>query len=162
MEKFEFRPASRVHCTQLAPRLRASDLLEIYRASGMDPLDALVSSVNASDEDLCWTAFLRGHPVAIFGANDITPEDSPEPHTVGGIWLLASPGIYENKLDFHRSAVKFLAKMHERYEYLTNFIDVDNIPTQAWLPRLGFKVAAYIPKFGFTQEPFVQYISRRS
>jgi hypothetical protein len=49
MEKFEIRPASRVHCTQLAPRLRPSDKLEIHRASGQDPLEALLESIRVSD-----------------------------------------------------------------------------------------------------------------
>lgn len=157
MEKFEFRPASRVHCCQLAPQLRASDALECYRASGKEPLEALLDSIRLSDEDMCWTAFLSGHPVAIFGANDLGYG-----HDVGGIWLLASPRIYENKLDFMRNCKKYLKIMHERYEWLTNFIDMDNQPTQAWLPRLGFRPVNFEEHFGFARLPFIQYASRRS
>lgn len=163
MEKFEFRPASRVHCTQLAPRLRASDVLEIHRASGLDPLEALLDSVRRSDEDMCWTGFLSGHPVVMFGANDLRPDDyDGEDYGVGGIWMLASPDIYRNRFDFQRNAKKYVAKMHERYEYLTNFIDIDNLPTQAWLPRLGFRPCALEEKFGHSRTPFIQYVSRRS
>lgn len=166
MEKFEFRPASRVHCTQLAPILRASDVLEIYRASGQEPLEALLESIRLSDEDMCWTALLRGHPVAMFGANKMTVENSEgteyEDLSLGGIWLLASPRIYENKVDFHRNAKKYLKIMHERYEYLTNFIDIDNLPTQMWLPRLGFKICGLVEDFGYSRTPFIQYVSRRS
>lgn len=166
MEKFEIRPASRVHCTQLAPRLRVTDKIEIYRASGQEPLEALLESIRVSDEDLCWTALLSGHPVAMFGANPIVVEDSEgtemEDLSLGGIWLLASPAIYTNKIDFHRNAVKYLKKMHERYEFLMNFIDIDNLPTQAWLPRLGFRPAGLHEEFGFARTPFIQYVSRRS
>ena len=166
MEKFEFRPASRVHATQLAPILRASDVLEIYRASGQDPLEALLDSIRVSDEDMCWTGFLSGHPVCMFGANPMVVEDSEgteyENLSLGGIWLLASPRVYENKLDFQRNAKKYLAKMHERYEYLTNFIDIDNLPTQYWLPRLGFRPAQLVEQFGHSRTPFIQYVSRRS
>ena len=158
MEKFEIRPASRVHCTQLAPRLRPSDQLEIYRASGDSPLEALLESIRVSDEDMCWTAFLSGHPVAMFGANDISAEGDDT--KVGGIWMLCSPAIYTNKLDFMRTCVKYLAKMHERYEFLTNFIDADNIPSMMWLPRLGFHPVQQVA-FGPQQLPFVQYVSKR-
>lgn len=165
MEKFEIRPASRVHCTQLAPRLRVTDKVEIYRASGMSPLDALLDSIRVSDEDMCWTALLSGHPVAMFGANKLNIEDATpefEDLSLGGIWLLASPAIYTNKIDFHRCAKKYLKIMHERYEYLMNFIDIDNLPTQAWLPRLGFRPAALDEEFGFARHPFIQYVSKRS
>ena len=159
MEKFEIRPASRVHCTQLANRLRASDQLEIYRASGQNCLEALLSSIQVSDEDLQWTALLRGHPVAMFGANDISPEN--DPLSCGGIWMLASPAIYTNKLDFMRTCKEYLAKMHERYEFLTNFIDADNVPSMMWLVRLGFHPVATVP-YGPQELPFVQYVSRRT
>lgn len=160
MERFEIRPASRVHCTQLANYLRASDVLEIYRASGMEPLEALLDSLEVSDEDMCWTALLRGHPVAMFGANNIEHNEGDE-YKVGGIWLLASPGIYENKVDFMRNCKKYLRKMHERYDYLTNFIDIDNLVTQQWLPRLGFVPVQMVEDFGHSRTPFIQYVSRR-
>jgi len=159
MEKFEIRPASRVHCTQLAKRLRPSDTLEIFRASGQSGLEALLDSIRVSDEDMMWTAFLSGHPVAMFGANDITPEND-NPNTVGGIWMLCSPAIYTNKLDFMRTCQKYLAVMHTRYEYLTNFIDADNVPSMIWLPRLGFLPMQKVP-FGPQNLPFIQYVSRR-
>lgn len=159
MESFEIRPASRVHATQLAPRLRPADVLEIHRASGQDPLEALLESIRVSDEDMVWTAFLRGHPVAMFGCNELCPED---PGVAGGIWLLASAGIYENKLDFMRKCKEHLAIMHERYEFLTNFIDMDNIPTQMWLPRLGFKPCLQVKEYGFGKTPFIQYLSKRN
>ena len=138
--------------------------MEIYRASGLDPLEALLESVNLSDEDMCWAATYNGLPVAMFGANDIKPEGVPEYEgvTIGGIWLLASPGIYRNKLDFMRCCREFLALMHTRYEFLTNFVDADNIPSMTWLPRLGFRPAAEVREFGYAKLPFIQYVSKRS
>lgn len=157
-ERFEIIPAGRVAATQLAPRLRMSDKVEIYRASGMLPLDALLDSISVSDEDMCWAATLNRLPVAMFGANDLFPQD---PHQVGGIWMLCAPAIYTNKRDFLRCCKKYLAVMHERYEYLTNFIDAENIPSMQWLPRLGFKPVQTVEKFGHSQTPFVQYVSQR-
>lgn len=160
MERFEIRPASRVHATQLAPRLRASDILEVFRASGMNPLDALLDSLEVSDEDMCWTALLHGHPVAMFGVNELVPDDG-DGNSIGGIWLLASPAIYTNIFDFHRKAVEYVDTMHERYKYLTNFIDVDNLPTMRWLPRLGFTPCQVVDEFGHSKTKFIQYVSER-
>ncbi len=87
---------------------------------------------------MCWAATLNGLPVAMFGANRLSEE-------IAGIWLLASPGIYTNKRDFMRKCRDHIVIMHERYEYLTNFIDARNLPTQRWLPRLGFKPARTSP-----------------
>jgi len=124
----------------------------------MEPLEALLGSVEVSDEDMCWAALLNKLPVAMFGANPISMEGE---HTIGGIWMLTSPGIYTNKRDFMRKCGQYLAIMHERYEFLTNFIDSRNIPSMRWLPYLGFKVVGTDPAYGFEKVPFVQYVSKR-
>lgn len=154
MERFEIVPAGRVYANQLAPHLRISDKIEIWAASGMDPLTALLESVEVSDDDMCWAATLNKHPVAMFGANRLSEE-------IGGIWMLASPGIYHNTRDFMRHSIDYLARMHERYEYLTNFIDARNLPTQRWLPRLGFKPCQQVDDYGHEKVPFIQYVSKR-
>lgn len=156
MRKFEIVPAGRVYATQLAPHLRLSDLIEIECTSGQAPLDALLESVRLSDDDMCWAALDQGLPVAMFGANSLEGEK------IGGIWLLASYGIYRNKKDFMRKCKKYLAKMHERYEWLTNFIDEENLITRRWLEKLGFKPVQRIENFGVGRRPFIQYVSKRS
>ena len=163
MERFEIVPAGRVMANQMAPHVRDSDKLEVYRASGMDIRSALLESVDLSDDDMCWAALWQGLPVAMFGANEIKVEgDGPfSDLSIGGIWLLATPTIYINKLDFMRKCRKYLALMHERYEYLTNFVDAQNVQTLMWLPRLGFRPAQEIP-YGPQKLSFIQYVSRRS
>ena len=52
--------------------------------------------------------------------------------------------------------------MHERYEYLTNFIDADNIPTIDWLRALNFRAARVIDNYGVDGSPFIQFASKRS
>lgn len=164
MEKFEIVPAGRVYANQMAKYLRPGDKLEAYRASGLNPLEALLESVRLSDDDMCWVALIHKLPVAMFGANDICPEGEPayEGVTIGGIWMLATPAIYTNKLDFMRCCKEFLALMHTRYEFLTNFVDADNVPSMAWLPRLGFRPAAQVDDYGYARTPFIQYVSKRS
>jgi len=164
MERYEIVPAGRVYANQMANRVRETDKLEVYRSSGADIRTALLDSVDVSDEDMCWAALYNKLPVAMFGANNIQVEgDGPYSDiSIGGIWLLATHGIYENKLDFQRNAKKYLKVMHERYEYLTNFIDADNIPTLRWLPTLGFRVAQELPEYGIDGSTFIQMVSKRS
>jgi hypothetical protein len=152
--KFEIVPAGRVYANQLAPHLRVTDKIEIWASSGFAPLEALLDSIDVSDDDMCWCATLNGLPVAMFGAN-------PLQENVGGIWMLCSPAIYTNKLDFMRKCRKYLAIMHERYEFLTNFIDARNVPSMAWLPRLGFIPVQQVAEFGYGKMPFIQYVSKR-
>ena len=161
MERYEIVPAGRVYANQMANHVRETDKLEVYRASGQDIRSALLDSVDASDDDMIWAALYNKLPVAMFGANNLYPGEG-EDYSVGGIWLLATPGIYRNKLDFHRKAKKYLAIMHERYEYLTNFVDADNYPTLMWLPRLGFRPARVVENFGIDDSPFIQMVSKRS
>lgn len=157
MESFEIVPAGRVYANQLAPHLRMSDKVEIYASSGMNPLDALLESVEVSDEDMCWCATLNKHPVAMFGASHVEGE-------TGCIWMLCSPAIYTNKLDFMRHCKTYLAKMHERYEYLFNKIDTRNLQSMQWLPALGFRPAGEAVEFP-DYDPdakFIVYVSKRS
>lgn len=161
MERFEVTQAGRVHANQLAPHLRISDRIEVWRASGMQPLDALLDSIEISDEDMCWAATLNKLPVALFGANTIA-EDNGDGNNIGGIWLLASPAIYTNVRDFHRKCRSYLTAMHARYKYLTNFVDVENIPTRRWLKHLGFRECQLVEEFGHGKTPFIQVVSKRS
>lgn len=156
MKNFEVVPAGRVYANQLAPHLRYNDRLEIMASSGMEPLEALIDSIAVSDEDMCWAATLNGLPVAMFGANQLT-----EDNLVGGIWLLASPAIETNIRDFMRKCKTHLEIMHDRYEYLTNFIDARNLGTMRWLPRLGFRPCQKVEKYGHAGAPFIQYVSQR-
>lgn len=158
MERFEIVPAGRVYATQLAPHLRIGDKFEIRAACGMDPLEALLDSIEVSDDDMCWAATLNGLPVAMFGANPVVTEGEIE---IGGIWMLCSDGIYTNKRDFMRHCKHYLEVMHTRYDFLTNYIDSRNVASMAWLPRLGFKPVAEIPHYGFEGLPFIQYVSQR-
>lgn len=152
--KFEIVPATRIAASILAPTLRDVDVQEIRAASGEDPLAALLNSVDVSDEDMCWTIKYDGIPVGMFGVNRLSDE-------IGGAWLLASPGIYQNKRDFLAKSREYIDVMHTRYEWLTNFIDERNYVTRRWLESLGWKPVQRIAEFGAGRLPFIQYVSRR-
>lgn len=146
--------ATAQHAHDLAPRLRDQDLAEIRATSGEEPLAALLHSLRVSDPDMVWAALEGDETVALFGANRIT-------HRWGGIWLLGSEGIRRNKAEAWQIMRAYLAEMHLRYEVLTNFIDVRNTVSLAWLERLGFVPLQAIPDYGVEGRLFIQYASHR-
>lgn len=152
--------ASKLELPEILQNAGAEDMQEsgvqaVQAASGMTILDGLLDSIEVSDADMCWAACVNGLPVAMFGCNKLQDD-------VGGIWLLATPAIYENKLDFMRCCKEFLALMHTRYEFLTNFVDKRNLKSMMWLPRLGFLPVQQVEEFGFEKRPFIQYVSKRN
>ena len=136
----------------LAPRLRESDVTEIRRASGMDPAAALDYSVEVSDPDMCWAAFLDGPAEVLFGANEI------HPYQLAGIWMLGSDRIYENVRDFMRHCKHYLDFMHTRYPGLMNFVDVEHASANRWMRKLGFKPLQVVDLNGHL---FIEYLSER-
>lgn len=154
--KYEIVKADRAFAKALAPVMRDVDKTEVFLASGLAPEAALLESIEASDDDMCWGAVYDGRPCAMFGANSMIPEAG-----LGGIWLLASDDIYKNKRDFLRCCVRALDYMHTRYQYLTNFIHAENAVTIAWLEWLGFMNVKDIPEFGPGRAHFIQYLSVR-
>lgn len=151
---FQIRDATRKDAESLASRLRESDQVEIWRASGMEPLEALLDSLEASDDDMCWAAYLDGPAEVMFGANSIIEGE------LGGIWMLGSDRIYESRHSFLRHCEHFLALMHTRYPYLTNFVDVHHQAAHRWMLKLGFQPVQFVKLRG--QFPFIQYISEAS
>lgn len=148
---FRVRPATLHDAQSLAPRLRESDVIEVKRVSGMDPEDALVDSLRVSDWDMVWAAVLDDEAEAMFGANNING-------VWGGIWMLGSDRIYENIPSFWKHCRHYLGVMHQRYEFLTNFVDVHHHSANRWMLKLGFEPFELVEING---HPFIQYISER-
>jgi hypothetical protein len=149
---FEIREPRMDDLFDLASRLRASDVNEIIAASGMDPLAALFDSLETSDQ--CYVATLDGRPEVIFGTNELKAEWS-----FGGIWMLGTDAIEVNPLSFYRHCKKFLPLFHERYRYLTNFVDVNHHSAHRWMLKLGFQAVNFTTDYGPCGHPFIQYIS---
>jgi hypothetical protein len=153
--KLTVERATEWHAHDLAPWLRPSDRQEIRAYSGRKPLEALLLSLDASDDDMCWAVLdNNGYTIAMFGANRLNDH-------WGGIWLLGSHEIATNKRDAWVLMKTYLDIMHERYAVLTNFIDARNEITLRWLPKLGFKPLQAVPDFGVEQRLFIQFASFR-
>ncbi len=151
---FHVRRSSRLDAVSLAPRLRASDVKEIFAASGQEPEEALLQSITESDSDMCWTAELDAGPEVMFGAGVIDDNVG-----LGHIWMLGSDRIYENPRNFMHHCWQYLAVMHTRYKYLTNFVSVEHQSANRWMRKLGFEPVQFTQDYGPIGHPFIQYIS---
>lgn len=153
MKKFQIVPATERHCVAVGLALREDDVRELADGSGHKPIPALLDSLYVSDPDLCFAVLYDDEPVAMFGCNKLTD-------SIGGAWLLATDGIYQNNKDFIVKSREMITLFHERYEYLTNFIDERNTVSLKWLRSLGWVEVQRIEDYGVAKTPFIQMLSR--
>jgi hypothetical protein len=128
--------------------LRAADRLEIKAALGRDATELLREGIASSDP--CWSVLSsRGALIALFG---VVP-DAERPRS-GMIWLLGSDELAGNRLAVLRSSRPWIARMHERYDHLWNYVDVRNHVHINWLRWCGFRFVQLLECHGVEQRPF--------
>lgn len=150
--KIEIVPATPDHAHLLAPNLRQKDKDEVMASGGREPLEALLRSVELSDDDLCWTALLDGHPEVMWGVagNDDQPN-------LGCAWLLSSEEMYRIKGRFIKESHHYVSIMHERFDTLFNYVHAVNLRSQQWLEHLGFLAIDREEEYGVGKQPFILY-----
>lgn len=146
------REATKQDLIDLAPRLRVEDQEEVVATSGWPPQIVLPHFVGPN-------TFVIGVP------------ESDTPEMVMGyakidehaalIWMLSSPVIYKYPQRFAPASKAIIAKMHEHYPVLTNFIDARNTRHIKWLQWLGFKLIRRVDEFGPLSLPFYEFYSYR-
>jgi hypothetical protein len=112
-------------------RLRHADLIEL-EAHKIQASSALRVGLAASDP--CYTLEHQGRCIAMFGA---TPAFG-EPR-MGNVWLLGSDEISEVSTPFLRQSHKWLERIANDYEALSNVVHEDNELHHKWLKFLGFQ-----------------------
>jgi len=148
------RPSKVEDAYVLGNNLRESDQKEIKAGSGRGPLEALVNAFKLSDPDLRWTAFYNDEPIVMWGA-------ARRNLTTGSIWLLASDDVYRIRKIFLKNCPIYLKTMHERYQYLFNWVDIKHESSLNWLHGLGFSVTGFDPRYGHGKAPFLMFTSYR-
>ena len=148
--KIEIRPANIDDALDLAPRLRRDDKWEVMCSSGLNSIDALTQSIQFSE--MCWTALLDNRPEIIWGVCKFPPDPS-----MGIVWLLSSEELYKIPGRFHRESVKGIAKMHESFDTLFNYVAAVNMKSRKWLESLGFTARETIEQYGVGKQPFILY-----
>jgi hypothetical protein len=148
-EVFHVRPAEPGDAEALAPRLRAADLREIEAAVGMAPGPMLRHGVRTSNP--CYAVVEDGQVLALFGA--IPSARRPE---TGVVWLLGSEELAAHASFIVRSSKAWIAKLHERYRVLGNYVDARNEVHVRWLRWCGFTFVRRIERFGVIGLPFYE------
>lgn len=141
------RDAAAYDAVDLAPRLRKSDVDEVYAARGLSPRAGLMASFSASEVAL--TGLLDGRIVTMFGVAAGEGFGSP--------WLLASPEIEARPVLFLRRNKRFVDAMRGRYGVLRNYVDARHDASLRWLRWLGFSIGEAVP-WGFERRPFHPFV----
>jgi hypothetical protein len=143
---FRIIPATADHASDIAPRMRPDDALEVYAAAGQSPLSALLYSIERSD--FAYTVEFDGRPETMFGCgtSDIISR-------IGAPWLLGSHALERHYRHFLRGSRFWIAKMKDEYAVLRNTVDDRNVVSKRWLEWLGFELGEAIP-MGYERLPF--------
>jgi hypothetical protein len=142
------RDAVHGDCLDLAPRLRAEDVEEVWASSRSTPLAALLSGLVYST--YCWTILNHeGEIVGMFGVAPIAGS------SVGSPWLLCSEGLVGIQREFIRQCPAWIDRMHEDYTVLSNLADTRNVVHLKWLRRCGFDFMSTVT---INDNEFVQFM----
>jgi hypothetical protein len=148
-------PATDLDALTVGLLMRGSDEQEL-RALGHDPRVAPVEAVHVSDPDLCWALIdENGLTIAVCGAARLNDD-------VGVAWLLTAEGFGNHPRDIMNLSKALLAKMHERYPVLFNWIDERNVRSLQWLKYIGFFPTVTNPDYSGSGLPFTCYVSLRN
>jgi GNAT superfamily N-acetyltransferase len=143
------RPAEHGDADALAPRLRPADRREIEAALGMIPSVVLKRGVHASDP--CYAVVADGVVLALFGVVPLARGQE-----IGVVWLLGAEDFAARTSFIVRASRPWIAKLHERYRVLTNYVDARNEVHHRWLRWCGFVFVRRIERFGALGLPFYE------
>jgi hypothetical protein len=141
------RPSVETDCAELAFHLRREDLLEIFHASGKDPLQAIQQGFAISQETV--TVTLGGRVVLMTGIVGVAGY-------AGSPWMLATDDLAKIRKTFLRDGERLRDRWLAQYKYLENKVWTRNITHVQWLRWMGFTFAA--PEiYGVTGELFQRF-----
>jgi hypothetical protein len=115
----------------------------------MNPTVVLRRGVQASNP--CHAVVEGGAVLALFGVVPVAR--IPE---TGAVWLLASEDFAARSSFIVRSSKAWIARLHERYRVLTNYVDARNEVHLRWLRWCGFDFVRRIERFGAMGLPFYE------
>ena len=147
------RQATLADCIKLAPNLREADKEELLLSSGEEPLEALISSLQASTE---FNAIIndQGQVIGLFGVATVDED-------LGTPWLLGSDAIKDISKEFMCGSLAWIERVQDKYSILFNYVHEKNKVAIKWLRKLGFVFVQRIDDFGEGQAPFYEFVRIR-
>lgn len=144
------------HALSLQGRLRESDHLELYTATGQDPDEIILRSWDISLFN--WTLLLGKIPIAIFG---VAPQALLG--LTGSPWMVGTDEMkrYDAQIFIARNSIKYIKKMFDCFPYLLNYVDVRNKLSIKWLKWCGFNISDNSTPYGVFGSPFYRFDMER-
>ena len=112
--------ASMGDCLELAPKMRQSDIQEIWSSGRFTPTSGLVESLEASGEH-SYALKLDNEVVGIFGVAPCSKKGD-----IGIVWLMGTDNMTSYKRGFYKVSQKYLKKFLGLYNTVFNYVDERN------------------------------------
>lgn len=138
----------------VADNLRQADEDEVWAMLGVSPQQALPASLAGSSQS--WV-LMDGSSLPI-GLMGVAPTMLPN---LGNPWLVGTDAVTADAISFARQTPKYVAKMHEEYRVLTNFVDARNEKAIDWLLFAGFHLIDADLRHGPEERLFFQFSRSR-
>ena len=125
--------AKEAHCEALASRMRVIDRRELLATCpNHTPQEVLLKSLELSMK--AFSVEEDSKIIAMFGVTKSSPK-------IGIPWLLASDEFFENhSWKFMRQCKEYFEVLIGSFDYLFNFVAVENTKAIRWLEWLGFTI----------------------
>ena len=136
---------------RVARLMRPADRDEAWACTLAKPLEAIHTSMAASQ--MTWSGMVDNIPIFISGV-------AASPHGPHGVpWMLGTPEIEDNAVNFLRISRPLLTQMLGQFDCLINRVDARNHTSIRWLQWLGFHIHPAIPygPFNLPFHPFVMW-----
>ena len=143
------RRSMEADCKFLSRHLRKADYNEVKAVLGEVTEDALLFSMNCTDEP--YTITDDGIPAGIFGV-------APVGEGVGAVWLLGTDALVHGKWRFLRESKEWLERISEGYDLLFNYVDERNKLHIRWIEWLGFTFIHRHLHYGAEKRPFLEFV----
>jgi len=143
-----FTPSTFRDCQKMAPSMRHIDLKEVKASSGLDPYQALITSINL--DGVSDTIRVNDEIVAMCGVVD--------GGNIGVPWMLGTCNLRRNAKSLLPLSKKWLKEHGDKYDLLFNYVSSDNLSSIRWLKYLGFSLIRYIPHHGVGRSPFYEFV----
>lgn len=149
MKKGYVRQGKIDDAVELAPKMRAADVLEIKRSDNTSPLEALLTPFTMKKSKTYSIISENEEVIGMFGS---TFTELPG---YGTAWMLCSEELFEYTIQFLRECPYWVQEMGKEYDYLFNFVDKENVVALRWLKYLGFTEDKEIAEYGAGKTPFI-------
>ncbi len=119
----------------VAQVMRGSDVDEVWASRKMDPKQALVTSIMASE----WSAvmWIDQQIVGIVGFVKVANDSNRD---YGIPWFLGTHDLEKYPVSFVKSGKKVIAHMMTLVPYLENYVSAENITSIEFLKHMGFTI----------------------